>query len=283
MMIHPSKHKALGFLRGGTGNGIQDSYEIPWRISKQIETYIQSAENNYYEAVDLLKIETEQETLYGQLFGVGVDADILRVRKEKFTSSEKTIIPGIKYYISAGLRVLKSFDFRNVPVSRIAFKNGKYALKGGTINAEFPFKYLVRETQSALIEIGTRPYYGKRFKICPDVVCNDGKMDAYLFQFTNHFTVLRSLFSVWNGWHDRINNHLVKAGYPLIERYEVESTLIEMDAPFYFHLDGELYHSGPSARVEVSILSRAINFLVPENFYRKFHPFFIETVHDLEK
>ncbi len=283
MMVHPPKHKALGFLRGGTGNGIQDSYEIPWRIGKQIETYIESAEHKYYEAVDLLKIETEQETLYGQLFGVGVDVDVLQVRKEKFSSADKLIIPGIKYYVSAGLKVLKSFDFKNLPESKLAFKNGKYALRGGKINAEFPFKTLLRETKSPLIEIGTRPYYGKRFKICPDVVCNDGKMDAYLFQFTNHFTVLRSLFSVWNGWHDRINNHLVKAGYPLIERYEVESTVLEMGEPFYFHVDGELYHSGPAARVKVTILPRVVNFLVPENFYRKFHPFFIDAIHDLEK
>ncbi len=283
MMVHPPKNKALGFLRGGTGNGIQDSYEIPWRIGKQIETYIESAEQNYYEAVDLLKIKTENETLYGQLLGIGVDAEVLQVRKEKFTSTDKTIIPGIRYYVAAGLKVLKSFDFRKVPESRVTFINGKYAIKGGKINAEFPFKFLARPTKSALIEIGTRPYYGKRFKICPDVVCNDGKMDAYLFQFTNHFTVVRSLFSVWNGWHDRINNHLVKAGYPLIERYEVKSTVIERDEPFYFHVDGELYHSGDAARVEISILPRALNFLVPEKFYRKFHPFFIDTIYDLEK
>lgn len=283
MMIHPPKNKALGFLRGGTGNGIQDSYEIPWRIGKQIETYIKSSENNYYEAVDLLKIETENETLYGQLLGVGADVDVLKVRKEKFSSSEKMIIPGIRYYIGAGLKVLKSFDFKTVPESKLIFKHGKYALRGSKINAEFPFKSLVRTTRSALIEIGTRPYYGKRFKICPDVVCNDGKMDAYLFQFTNHFTVLRSLFAVWNGWHDRVNTHLIKAGYPLIERYEVSSTIIEMNAPFYFHVDGELYHTGAAARVKISILPRAVNFLVPENFYLKFHPFFMNDIYDLEK
>lgn len=283
MMIHPPKNKALGFLRGGTGNGIQDSYEIPWRIGKQIETYIKSSENNYYEAVDLLKIETANETLYGQLLGVGVDVDVLKVRKEKFSSSEKMIIPGIRYYIGAGLKVLKSFDFKTVSESKLIFKHGKYALRGSKINAEFPFRSLVRTTRSALIEIGTRPYYGKRFKICPDVVCNDGKMDAYLFQFTNHLTVLRSLFAVWNGWHDRVNTHLIKAGYPLIERYEVSSTIIEMKVPFYFHVDGELYHTGPAAKVKISILPRAVNFLVPENFYLKFHPFFMNDVYDLEK
>ncbi len=277
LMIHPPVGKALGFLRGGTGNGIQDSYEIPWRTSKQIDTYIESAEHNYYEPVDLLKVETETDTLYGQLVGIGVDVDILRIRKERFSSKiDNSIVPGIKYYISSGLRVLRNFDFNRLAISKLTFTNGKYALRGGKINAEFPFRMLVRSTKSPLIEVGTRPYYGKRFKICPDVVCNDGKMDAYLFQFTNHFSILRSLFSVWNGWHDRVNSHLVKAGYPLIERYEVESTVIKMDQPFNFHVDGELYHTGPNPELKISIVPRALNFLVPEHFYRKFHPFFFE-------
>jgi len=277
MMIHPPQGKALGFLRGGTGNGIQDSYEIPWRISRQIETYIRSAENNFYVAVDMLKIETGQKTLYGQLIGVGVDADILKIRNDQFvTASDKATAAGLRFYLVAGLKVLRSFDFKKVGSKTLTFSNGKYALKGGKINAEYPFKSLVRSTKSTLIEIGTRPYYGKRFKICPDVVCNDGKMDAYLFQFTNHFSVIRNIVSVWNGWHDRVNRHLVKAGDPLIERYEVESTVIRMDTPFSFHVDGELYHTGPNAEIKVSIMPQVVNFLVPEHFYRKFHPFFFE-------
>ncbi|MDZ7793262.1 MAG: diacylglycerol kinase family protein [Spirochaetia bacterium] len=286
MMIHPPQGKALGFLRGGTGNGIQDSYEIPWRISRQIETYIKSADNRFYEAVDLLKIETKQKALYGQLVGVGVDADILRLRNDQFVSvtdtakdtatATATTAAGIRFYIGAGLKVLRTFDFKEVKSKTLTFTNGKYALKGGKINAEFPFKTLVRGTKSTLVEIGTRPYYGKGFKICPDVVCNDGKMDAYLFQFTNHFSVIRNIVSVWNGWHDRVNRHLVKAGYPLIERYEVESTVIRMEKPFSFHVDGELYHTGPDAEIRISIMPQVVNFLVPEHFYRKFHPFFFE-------
>ncbi len=277
MMIHPPQGKALGFLRGGSGNGIQDSYEIPWRISHQIETYTKSAENRFYEAVDLLKIETGQKTLYGQLIGIGVDADVLRIRKEQFVSAaDNATAAGIRFYIGAGLKVLRTFDFRRVESKTITFKNGKYAMKGDRINAEYPFKSLVRSTKSTLIEIGTRPYYGKRFKICPDVVCNDGKMDAYLFQFANHFSVIRNIFSIWNGWHDRVNRHLIKAGSPLIERYEVESTVIRMEKPFSFHVDGELYHTGPDAEIRISIMPQVVNFLVPEHFYRKFHPFFFD-------
>jgi len=274
MMIEPPDGKALGFLRGGTGNGIQDSYEIPWLINKQIETYINSAANDYYEPVDLLKIETETETFYGQLFGIGIDAEILRVRKERHSDETNTIIaPGMRYYFSSGLRVLKNFDFRNMMEKEIAFSRGKFAMRGARINAEYLFDGHVRKTKSPLIEVGTRPYYGKRFKICPDVVCNDGKMDAYLFQFNNLFTVVKNVISIWNGWHDRINRHLVKAGNPLIERYEVESACIKAAKPFYFHVDGELYHTGEKSEIRISIMPRALNFLVPEHFYRKFHPF----------
>jgi diacylglycerol kinase family enzyme len=101
-------------------------------------------------------------------------------------------------------------------------------------------------------------------------------MDAYLFQFTNYFSVIKNIFSIWNGWHDRVNRHLVKAGYPLIERYEVESTVIRMKKPFSFHVDGELYHTGPDAEIRISIMPQVVNFLVPEHFYRKFHPFFFD-------
>ncbi len=46
MMQKQIPGKALGFLRGGTGNGIQDSYEIPYFLTKQINTYIDSAKNS---------------------------------------------------------------------------------------------------------------------------------------------------------------------------------------------------------------------------------------------
>lgn len=274
MMVRPPEDKALGFLRGGTGNGIQDSYEIPWRINKQIETYINSAEHNYYEPVDLLKIETETDTVYGQLFGIGLDAEVLRVRKEKHSAAESQLIaPGFRYYLSSGFHVLKNFDFRELTEVKLTFSRGKYVMKGAKINAEHPFDSFVRITRPPLIEIGSRPYYGKHFKICPDVVCNNGKMEAYLFQFTTRFSAIRNIVSIWNGWHDQINSHLVKAGHPLIERYEVESTTINTAAPSYFHVDGELYHTGDKGEIRISIVPRVLNFLVPEHFYLKFHPY----------
>ena len=182
MMENPHAGKSLGFLRGGTGNGIQDSYEIPVLLSRQIDSYIISATNNYLEPVDLLKISVGKKVIYGQLFGLGVDVQLLKIRKMFYFREKLNIIkPGVKTYILAGIKLYREFDFSKVKETSITFKKGKYALKGIKINAEYPFKTLSRKTRSAMIEIGTRPYYGKLFRICPDVVCNDGNMDALSF------------------------------------------------------------------------------------------------------
>ena len=274
MMEHTHKGKALGFLRGGTGNGIQDSYEIPVFLSKQIDSYIDSVKHNYLESVDLLKIYVGKRVIYGQLIGLGVDVQVLNIRKMLFyRESSHTIKPGVKTYILAGMKLYREFDFSRIKETEITFKKGKYALKGIKINSEYPFKTLTRRTRSAMIEIGTRPYYGKLFRICPDVVCNDGNMDAYLFQFTNHMSVVVNFIALWNGWHNRINGRLVKNRKPLIERYEVKEVVLKTGKGADFHVDGELYNTEESDSIRITIDPLAIDFLVPGSFYHKFHLF----------
>ncbi len=274
MMENPHYGKSLGFLRGGTGNGIQDSYEIPVILSRQIDSYIKSVTHNYLEPVDLLKISVGKKVIYGQLIGLGVDVQVLKIRKMFYFREKLNIIkPGVKTYLLAGMKLYREFDFSKVRETVITFKKGKYALKGIKINAEYPFRTLTRKTRSAMIEVGTRPYYGKLFRICPDVVCNDGNMDAYLFQFTNHMSVVVNFISLWNGWHNRINGRLVKNRKPLIERYEVKELVIETGRNADFHVDGELYNTGESDKIHISIIPKAVDFLVPGSFYHKFHPF----------
>lgn len=273
MKNHPAG-KALGFLRGGTGNGIQDSYEIPHRLSKQISTYTKSVNNSYVEKVDLLKIDVGGIIVYGQLLGVGYDVDVLKIRKLLyFKDIHNSVRPGMRYYILSALKLFGKFDFNSIPETEILFKNGKYALKGIKINAEYPFHSLVRKTKSIIIEIGTRPYYGRLFRICPDVVCNDGNMDAYLYQLNYQLTILANLLSIWKGWHHRINAKLAKKKKPLIERYEIKEAIIKTGENADFHIDGELFNTGNSDKIKVSIVPGAIDFLVPESFYQKFHPF----------
>ncbi len=270
--------KALGFLRGGTGNGIQDSYEIPHFLTKQINTYINSVKNSYIESVDLLKVEVGSKIVYGQLLGIGYDAQVVKLRKLLFfKDAHNTVRSGMRYYLISALKLFRKLDFRNTTEIELTFKRGKYALKGIKINAEYPFKTLIRKTNAVIIEIGTRPYYGRLFRICPDVVCNNGNMDAYLYQFSNHLTVLLNLVSIWNGWHHRINARLAKMRQPLIERYEIKETIIKTGKNVDFHIDGELFNTGDTDEIRISIIPKAINFLVPESFYHKFHPFENET------
>ena len=274
MMKNHASSKALGFLRGGTGNGIQDSYEIPHRLSKQISTYTRSVQNDYVEKVDLLKIDIGGRIVYGQLLGIGYDVEVLKIRKLLyFKDIYNSVQPGIRYYILSALKLFRKFDFHSIPETELRLKKGKYALKGIKINAEYPFRSLIRRTQSIIIEIGTRPYYGRLFRICPDVVCNDGNMDAYLYQLNDHLTVLTNLLSIWKGWHHRINAKLAKKKKPLIERYEIKEAVIKTGKNTDFHIDGELFNTGDSDKIKVSIVPGAIDFLVPESFYQKFHPF----------
>lgn len=133
--------KALGFLRGGTGNGIQDSYEIPYFLTKQINTYIDSVKNSYIESVDLLKIDIGSKTVYGQLLGIGYDAEVLKLRKSLFfKDAHNTVKPGMRYYLFSALKLFRKLDFRNTTEIELTFKSGKYALKGIKINAEYPFE-----------------------------------------------------------------------------------------------------------------------------------------------
>lgn len=282
MMTESPKGKALGFLRGGTGNGIQDSYEIPKRLSKQLEVYTDSVRNSFIEPVDIMRIEIGGKTIYGQLLGIGFDTEVLKVRRDNYYLEDKDIVkPGVRYYILTALKIFRRFEFSSIPERTLIFSDGKFALKGNMINAEYPFVNLERKTKAPLIEIGTRPYYAKQFRICPDVVCNDGNMDAYLYQFTSHWRTIINFPALWKGWHNRINGRLVQNQEPLIERYEVKEVEIIMEPETDLHIDGELYNTGTAATIRISIIPRALTFLVPGSFYHKFHPF--ETMGNQEK
>ena len=274
------RRKSLGFLRGGTGNGIQDSYEVPYGIRNQLRAYAESMRNGYTIDVDLLHISTGDRDWYGQLVGFGFDAQVLKAREQakKQLSDGNTIAPrGGYHYLFSGVRVFLS------PIAQIRhrfslrMRNGKYAFRGTRVNAEFGFDEIVRDAAPAMLEVGTRPYYGKLFKVCPDVVCNDGNMDLYLFNFTRKVWVARNIVALWLGKHDRINRRLFGKNRGVIERYELTELEICSPDAFSFHVDGELRNAAPSAegeyRVRIAVLPRAISFIVPDHFYRLFHPF----------
>ncbi|MBN2628630.1 MAG: sphingosine kinase [Spirochaetales bacterium] len=262
---------AVGFLRGGSGNGIQDSYEVPKNLRAQIRTYLESMENRRTQRVDLLKISFDEEVLYGQLFGTGLDAKALNARNSITQSGKKNHPrPGfIPYIIPAIKTVYRGARLQEEPLL-LTLNQGRFAFRGTRTNAEFPFKEYALESRAPLLEVGVRPYYGWYYKICPDVVCNNGLMDAYLFNLTSPWKVLFSLFSLWNGHYHRINKRYAKKGLPLIEHYKIRKMTIHPQRGRLFHIDGELHRS--DGEVTLKVKNQTLRFLVPESFHQKFHP-----------
>ncbi len=262
---------AVGFLRGGSGNGIQDSYEVPKKLNAQVKTYLDSMEKGYTQKVDLLKISFNGKVRYGQLFGTGLDAQALdarnRITRQGQDHSPRSgfipyIVPAVQT-VSRGARLLSDPQV-------LTMKEGRFAFRGTRTNAEFPFREYTLETGAPLIEIGVRPYYGWYYKICPDVVCNDGYMDVYLYNLISRTAVLRNMFSLWNGMHQNINKRYARKGLPLIEHYKVRGTHFSSRGERLFHIDGELYRT--DGEISLKVKHKALRFLVPESFHEKFHP-----------
>jgi diacylglycerol kinase family enzyme len=270
--------KHIGFLRGGSGNGIQDSYEVPMGLRKQIRTYLDSIEHGYTQEVDLLRLQNGREVRYGQLVGLGLDAEVLDIRNRVTGYGGSQVKPGLPGYAKAGIRVLGRGlkSYRSNLTASLA--EGKYALRGPRTNAEIPFREANFTSRAPLVEIGTRPYYGSFFKICPDVVCNDGYLGVYFYNFTSALSVFFNLPYLWRGKHHLINHHWAKKGHPLIERFEVKEARLLSPTPFKAHIDGELISPAREERgysIGVNIEPRALDFLVPQTFYVKFHPDFL--------
>ena len=272
--------KSIGFLRGGSGNGIQDSYEEPFAIRKQLKIFAESIARNYTIDVDLLEINDGNSIVYGQLAGFGFDAAVLKNRETRnVTRGKRSPVSrsGIMNYVVSAWRTYQDFDLQQQDRFTLKLYDGKYALRGTRVNAEFPIDMLQMPVHPVMMEVGTRPYYGRMFKVCPDVVCNDGNMDLYLFNFEDRTAILYNLFSLWNGRHHKINQRFAKKDKPLIERYEIKRLEISSMKPFNYHIDGELKMANQSVEgqysLSVSVKPRAISFLVPRTFYKKFHPF----------
>jgi diacylglycerol kinase family enzyme len=238
--------KAIGFLRGGSGNGIQDSYEVPLRLRNQVEAYAESMQNDYVVDVDLLEARHGGARTYCQLVGTGFDAQVLKDRAGRTYRRgplKGTARRGMTAYLGSALQTFAR-DFHRVPVPMtVRLYNGKYALKGTRVNSETPIDFAERKTRAIEIEAGVRPYYGKMFKICPDVVCNDGYLDLYIYNFPNRRSALLNAFWLWTGRHDRINKKFARGNLPIIERYEVVRAEIVSPEPFLYHVDGDLMNT----------------------------------------
>jgi diacylglycerol kinase family enzyme len=275
---HSEPRKAVGFLRGGTGNGIQDSYDVPFSTKGQFATYQESLAAGYEIDVDLLEIEMGGRRFYGQLVGYGFDVQVLRRREERRRSqrSQRALTRVLNYGLAAA-QVYFSKEFRLQHPCRVHLRDGKYAFRGTRINAEFSFDSVTREVAPTAIEAGTRPYYGSMFKICPEAVCNDGNMDVYMFNFRKKPALFTNISDLWRGHHEHINRRLTARSAGVIERFELREMTLSSPQPFPFHVDGELMEAEPDRTgrysLTIRVLPRRLRFIVPGRFYRLFHPF----------
>jgi diacylglycerol kinase family enzyme len=205
--------------------------------------------------------------------GMGFDT---RVLERRSSGRPRSTPPGVLRYIYSATRVFFSPEWAHRRVS-LLLEDGKYAFRGIRINAEFAFQSITRELSFSLLEIGTRPYYGALFKVCPDVVCNDGLMDVYAYCFSRRMQVVRNVGALWSGRHGIINDRLMGKGHRgIIERYEVTGAEIHAPEERYYHVDGELLElpEDPNQRrLRVDLVPRGLRFLVPPTYYRLVHPF----------
>lgn len=278
---HPEDRgkRSIGFLRGGSGNGIQDSYEVPFSIFKQLKTYINSINNDYSIDVDLIKVDYDDKTEYTQLAGIGFDAAILKLRdseKYKIGRLKGIIKPGLWNYISAVTKVVLKDFHKESPLYKLQMYKGKYLFQGSRVNAEIKIDHLEKTCNPLLIEIGNRPYFAARFKICPHVVCNNGSMNVYIYHKASRRSLLMNLPYFWTGQHNKINDRFARKNKQIIEHFELNNTQISCAEPFNFQLDGDLKqvmkNKNGSFTLDFTILPGAITFLVPEVFFKKFHP-----------
>jgi diacylglycerol kinase family enzyme len=250
--------KALGFIRGGSGNGYHDSYGVPVSLRRQIAAIAERVERNLTLEVDLLKADLGGRALFGQLMGLGFDARVLARRAGRLRVKPRQ---GLLGYV---LAFMGSFASLGRPITAaqspltLTIPEVEGAAdddRGGPV-----FSASSLTSRAPMIEIGKRPFYGNRFKVCPGAVPDDGRMEIVLFNFDTKLSVLACLIPLWMGWHRLLN----RSG-PLVEHFSAERVLVASDEPLALHVDGELPSPDLAVRsFSVSVLPKAVSFLVPQ-------------------
>jgi diacylglycerol kinase family enzyme len=265
---HPRKEdKALGFLRGGSGNGYHDSYGVPRGLFHQIRILEQCIRKRSVLAVDLLKIECSAGTIYGQLAGFGFDAAVAKRRKSAVEGQKGKgrVCWGLLQYVVSAIDAV-IHDFNAVKRRYTTELVGEKAIPGLLMN-EAHGRCLSKDNPlgPVMIEVGKRRYYGNKFRICPHAVQNDGKLWVYFFFVSRRTAVIRHLFSLWSGKYSRINKKSGSGRSLFIGGYTVDALRLYPDVPVPFHVDGELYGEGEKKSSEfiISVVTEAVSFLIP--------------------
>jgi diacylglycerol kinase family enzyme len=219
--------------------------------------------------VDIMKITEGHRVCYGQLFGLGFDAEVLKLRDSRTAPGRgRTVVPGLLNYVRSTIAALVKLEIPPAEAVKryvLELTDGVEIRERKRNKGEPPFRSLRLETNAPMIEICKRSFYGNRFRICPDALPGNGFLEVKIFDFEKKPPVLINILPLWMGWHRWINRKKRTDGGSRILHYRARHVSISSSEPFEFHVDGELkttLQTGSSGgRVEITVLPGALSFL----------------------
>lgn len=214
----------VGIIPIGTGNDWIKTYHISKDFKKAIQTL--KEENCIQQDIGKIEIENNKTvTYFNNLAGIGFDAHVVN-KVNKFKNL------GSLAYLTGALVGLTSFK---KPTLEISFNNK--TLKNKTL----------------ILLIGLCKYSGGGMQLTKNANPKDGLFDVSFIRKITLLTLLLNIKGLFNG---KITEH------KLVKNYKTPSLNITVlkNQQAYIQSDGELIGSGS---FKVSILPKAINFIVP--------------------
>ena len=196
--------KIIGMIPTGSGNDfIRSLYEKKLNFKEYMERAFFGKEK-YVDAGILEKENKKIIFLNGCGFGIDSETAV--------KSEELRIFKGILRYLTSLLIVLKNFKPIYVKIK--------------TENFEY-------EGKITLLAFGNGKYIGGGFKLTPFANPSDGKIDFSIIKDLSKFKILKELPKAISGKH-------IYEPYSIYKNFE-NSFEIEIEKPYNFHLDGEIY------------------------------------------
>ena len=223
--IEPSEI-LLGIISIGTGNDwikthqISDDYKIAIQQIKSGKTILQDVGKISYKN-DRLQEETR---FFINSVGIGFDARVVKYmlpKKQKGTANKNGYIKGL---------IRSLFTNKNV--------------KGWL---HFDNEFL--ETKIYNLSIGVCKYKGGGFKLLPNAIPDDGKLDITLASSISKLKLIKSLPKIFGGKVDQIK---------YFSFYQAKKILLEITRPLCTEVDGEFLSYYP---MEVSIIPQQIRLI----------------------
>jgi len=215
----------IGIIPIGTGNDWVKTYKISKIYKEAIQTI--KAENTIKQDIGKIQIlNSGKEVFFNNLAGIGFDGYVVnKVNKYKNL--------GFLAYLTGALVSITSYK---KPSLEITFNN------------------TILKNKTLMLLIGICNFSGGGMQLTKNPNSRDGLFDISFIKTVNLFQILRNIPDLFNG---KITNH------KLVENYktaELEIKVLDKQET-YIQADGELIGSG---NFKVSILPKAINFIVPK-------------------